>query len=385
MPLILLVYVAFVAIALPDGLLGVAWPQMRLAVGVPLDALGWLVPFGVAASLLSSASTGFLIGRIGLGRLLAISTGLSATALVGYGAATSFWVVIAATVLMAAASGAVDAGLNAFAAQRFNARRITWMHAGYGLGAAAGPALISLTAAGHVSWVRAYQLAALVQVVLALIFARSARAWVAESDQRRAVRSGRPLRSRALWWSAALFALETGVESTVALWSFVFLTEGRGLATAPAAAVVSAYWVALCAGRVVLGPVADRYGVHRVLTGGVAAVTLGAVLLALPAPPPVAVAGLVLIAVGAAPVFPLLTLTTRDRVRDVPADTAVGVQVAASVLGAATVPVTVGLLVGGLGVQAFGPSLLVFALAVASVYARQAREVPGARPVQQTD
>jgi len=38
--LLILAFVAFISLGLPDGLIGVAWPSMRQSFGLPLDALG---------------------------------------------------------------------------------------------------------------------------------------------------------------------------------------------------------------------------------------------------------------------------------------------------------------------------------------------------------
>jgi fucose permease len=383
MPLLLLAYLAFASIALPDGLLGVAWPSMRVSLGEPVSALGWLLPFGVVSSLLSSASTGFIVTRTGVGRLLAASTALSAVALVGYSLAPAFWMIIAATVLLAAGSGAIDSGLNTYAARHFNARYINWMHASYGLGATIGPLLVTATISAGLSWRWAYSSVAAVQAVIAVAFVRTSRAWATNiaSDRTLSTRkvatiggsSRHILRVGAVWGGAGIFALQTGLESSTTLWAFLFLTDGRGLAAGPAALTVSAYWATLCIGRLVLGPVADRFGSRRVLTGGVTGITLSAVLVVLPAPTAVAVAGIILIGLSAAPMFPLLTLTTRERVGSEYADRAIGLQVAASSVGAATIPAIVGVVIGHFGTRAFGPCLLIVTLATSAAYVRSTR------------
>jgi hypothetical protein len=98
MPLLLLAYLAFLGISLPDGLLGVAWPSMSVSFGQPVGALGLVLPFAVVSSMLSSASTGVLLARIGLGHILAGSIGLYALALIAQSLAPAFWVFVVAAV-----------------------------------------------------------------------------------------------------------------------------------------------------------------------------------------------------------------------------------------------------------------------------------------------
>ncbi|HKS99167.1 MAG TPA: MFS transporter, partial [Rugosimonospora sp.] len=185
MPSLLLAYLAFASMALPDGLLGVAWPAMRASLGQPVSAVGLLMPFGVASSLLSSAGTGFLLARTGVGRLLALSALLSAIALAACGLAPAFWAVIAAVVLLAAGFGAVDSGLNAYAARHFTARHINWMHASYGLGAATGPILVTGVIAAGLSWRWAYGCVAVILALVAAAFFATAGRWTAATPRRR--------------------------------------------------------------------------------------------------------------------------------------------------------------------------------------------------------
>ena len=117
MPLLLLAYLAFLGISLPDGLLGVSWPSMSASFGQPVGALGLVLPFAVVSSMLSSASTGALLARIRLGHLLTGSVGLYALSLLAQSLAPTFWAFIVAVVVLAAGSGAIDAALNAFAAR----------------------------------------------------------------------------------------------------------------------------------------------------------------------------------------------------------------------------------------------------------------------------
>jgi MFS family permease len=371
MPLLLLAYLAFLGISLPDGLLGVSWPSMSVSFGQPVGALGLVLPFAVVSSMLSSASTGVLLTRIGLGRILAGSIGLYALALLAQSLAPEFWIFIVATVVLAAGSGAIDAALNAFAARQFNARQITWLHAVYGLGAAAGPLLFVATAAAGLSWRWAFALVAALQAALTVVFVLTASLWPTPQLPRSSRQSaGLKTRLRVpatVWYGLAVFALQAGVESGTALWAYLFLTDARAVPSGIAAAMVSGYWIALVLARVVLGPVAARTGARPVLVACLAGMGIGATLLLLPGF--ASVGGVVLLGLCVAPMFPLLTLTTPERVGAVWTDRAVGLQSAASAAGSATLPALIGLLIGPFGSWIIAPSLLVLVLLNTVVFA----------------
>lgn len=388
---LVLAYLAFTSIALPDGLAGVAWPSVSGSIGVPVSYLGLLLPFAVASSTLSSITAGFVLDRLGLGRVLAGSTAVSVLALLGYAAATSMWVVLAATIVLAAGSGAIDAGLNAVAARTFTARRITWMHASYGAGAMLGPLLISASLAGGLSWRWAYVFIAVLQAVIAVAFALTAGAWARlggpAAEERGAGAPARPLtsvlRHRGVRLGVALFFLQNGVEGSTALWAYLFLTGARGLRPEIASLVVSAYWIVQSAGRLVLGPIAERRGPYGVLAGGALGFVLGAVLLTVPGTPLTAAVGVVLIGVSAAPMSPLLMLTTKDRTGPELADRAVGLQAGASTVGSTAFPALIGALIGHYGAGVFAVCMVVItatagAVQVASLSRRSSPATPEA-------
>jgi MFS family permease len=362
-----LAFLAFFAIALPDGVLGVSWPSMRLDLNVPLGALGIMLPFGVVGSILSSSATGFVLGRIGIGWLLAVSTALAGTALFIQSLATAFWVVVAASCLFGAGSGAIDTGLNAHVARRFKARQITWLHACYGLGAASGPLIVAGSAGLGLSWRWAFAAVAAAQGGLALAFALTAQGWTDRTapppqPARQAVRSV----PRMALPGIALFAVHNGLEATTSLWAFVYLTGARGLRATTAALVVSGYWLALLLGRVMLGPVADRTGVRPVLLTCLGGIVVGAALLFLPGP--AATAGVLTLGLAVAPVFPLLTLTTKDRVGEAHADRVIGLQVAAGAAGATAFPAVIGVAIGRVGAGILAPCLVLLAITTLSTY-----------------
>jgi MFS family permease len=114
--LTLLVFLGFVGIGLPDGLIGVAWPSMRSDFGLPLDALGGLLVSYTAGYLASSFGSGWMLARVSVGALLALSCLATGVSLLGYAGAGHWWMVVALGALAGLGAGAIDAGLNTYAA-----------------------------------------------------------------------------------------------------------------------------------------------------------------------------------------------------------------------------------------------------------------------------
>ncbi|MBN1632250.1 MAG: MFS transporter, partial [Thermoleophilia bacterium] len=142
--LVLLVFVAYVSLGLPDGLLGVAWPSIRRDFFLQLDSLGALFVASTVGYLLSSFFAGRLTARFRLGALLAASTFFAGVALVGYALAPGWWVVVVFGVALGLGSGGIDAALNIYVAAHYGERMMQWLHAVYGIGATLGPVIMTL-------------------------------------------------------------------------------------------------------------------------------------------------------------------------------------------------------------------------------------------------
>ncbi len=368
--LFILCLLAFFAIALPDAMLGVAWPFMQADFGQPLAALTLVLPFGVAATLLSAGAWTWAQARFGLGRLLAAGTALSAAGLLCTAIAPAFRVVVGCAVLFGLSAGAVDAALNAYAAGHFGPRRITLMHAAYGVGAATSPLIVTVVVGSGASWRAAYIIGLVVQSVLAAVFAASVRRWPRTAGsapgelpepgpvpaEPGGQRQKRGIGGRAIG-GLVLVAVESGLESAAGLWAFVFLFDGggAGLGARTAGLVVSGYWIALVVGRVVLGAVAERTGTWPVVAGAAAAAIAAAALVA-SGRPAAAAGGIVLLGLAVAPIYPLLVLTSGERTAPAAVDRLVGFQAGASTVGSVAVA-------GGIG-AAMGVSIHWFAAGV---------------------
>ncbi|MER7472548.1 MFS transporter [Micromonospora sp. NPDC000018] len=394
--LLLLAYLAFVSLGLPDGLIGVGWPSIRVDFGVPTEAVGLVLTAGTTGYLTSSVLAGFTLARLGVGWLLAGSTLLASLALTGYALTPGLALMVGCALVLGLGSGAIDSGLNAYAAGAFGPRHMNWMHAFFGLGVALGPLIMTGALSAGLAWRWGYGLVATAQLVLAAAFALTVRAW---RDRAAAREPARPpvgaapvappvretLRLPAVWVGGLAFAVYVSIEVAAGLWAFLLLTEGRGLGAAVAGVCVSGYWGSLFVGRVVQGVVAERLGAGAVLRGSLVGMAVGAALIAVPAPAWLAVAGLLVVGFAAAPVFPLLTLTTVDRVGAAHADRTIGLQIGAAGLGGALVPTGIGVLLGNTSVELLGPALVVLALALIALHAAGTRGRHGRRQAEDID
>jgi fucose permease len=364
--LLLLAYLAFISLGLPDTIFGIAWPSLRQQFALPPEAMGAALVAGVSGYFCSGLLAGGLMRRLGVGGLLSLSSGLVALGLAGYALAPAWSLFFPVAFFIGLGSGAIDAALNAYAARHFSVRHMNWLHASWGVGASAGPMIMTAAVAGP-GYRSGYALLSLLLGLMASAFIATRRQWsqpegAAPAPSERSGTLKDALRSRSVWLSMAVFFCYTGLESTVGQWCFTWLTEGRGLGVAEAGVWTASYWASLTLGRVALGWVAEWWGPDRLLRRASAGVVAGVVLL-------VVAPGLSgRLGVSLAPVYPTLMARTPRRVGQGLAAHAVGLLVSAATLGSALLPALVGFLVGRQGLEAISATSLALGVAFALLH-----------------
>lgn len=398
--LLALIYLAFISLGLPDSVLGVAWPAMRLQFGLPLEAAGAIT----STLTICSALSGFVLARLGTGLVVGLSGVLTGGALLGIAFAPGLfpWIILLALPLGFGA-GSVDAGLNHYVAAHYSSRHMSWLHASWGIGATIGPAVMSRALAGP-GWSAGYRILGSAQLVLAAILLASLPLWRAEEARRRgAVGEARASEARAseasvapgsrecagaqaagatpaahaaraahaahaargraapAWAAPAaplLYFVYAAVEVGTGLWAATILVEGRGLDAAKAGLVVAAYYGSIMGGRVLSGFIADRVGNRPMVRGGIILALSGAILFAIPGLPLLfAVLGLALLGLGCAPIYPCLMHETPRRFAPELARKVVGRQVAFAYVGGAILPAAFGFLGSWAGAVAIMPAV----------------------------
>lgn len=370
--LVLLAFVAFVALGLPDGLLGVGWPTIRDGFSVALDAIGVFLAACVAGYMTSSFLSGFLLARFGVGRILAASCLLTGLALIGYTLVPQWWMMVVLGAFSGLGAGAIDAGLNTYAAAHFGEGLMQWLHASWGVGTTTGPLIMTFGLTALNTWRFGYQAVGGFQIALAACFALTLPLWsrgVAPAggavqkrltDYRTPV--GETLRRPQVWLSAVLFFLYVGTEGSLGTWTYTLLTESRGVDKTLAGFFAGSYWFTFTVGRIVAGLFARQLGGHKLVLGGLVGALLGAGLLIRDPGEMANVVAVGVIGLSMAPIFPALMSGTRTRVGDRHAANTIGMQMAATGLGAAVIP-------GLMGVLARRISLEIIPIGLLAVYA----------------
>ncbi|MEN6555610.1 MAG: MFS transporter [Anaerolineaceae bacterium] len=375
--LIVLIFLAFIALGMPDGLLGVGWPSIRAGFGQPLDAIGLLLFTMMVGYLSSSFLSGELTRRWGVGKVLIISCLVTGAGLIGYTLVPRWWMMAALGVFAGLGAGAVDSSLNAYVAANFGPGLMQWLHASYGIGVTTGPLIMTAMLARSGSWRPGYLVVGGFQLVLALSFALSLPLW----NWKRADKAGEvekapaesaslkeTLRQPRVWASMALFFFYVGSEVTLGTWVYSLLTEGRGIDPKLAGYFAGSYWFTFTLGRVLAGVLTRKLKIQKLVVICIVAALAGTLVLGLNLGTWVNLAAVALVGFAFAPVFPGLMSGTPARVGRTHSNNTIGMQAAAGSLGGTGLTSLVGVLAQSFSLEVVPLVLLVFLSCLLGLY-----------------
>ncbi|MFA5007481.1 MAG: MFS transporter, partial [Candidatus Izemoplasmatales bacterium] len=106
--LLVIIYLAFISLGLPDALFGVSWPVVHEEFGLDVGFASVVTVIVVVGTVWTSFFAGRIIRRFGTGRVTAVSVGLTALGLGGISFSTSIWMTIASSIPLGIGAGAVD-------------------------------------------------------------------------------------------------------------------------------------------------------------------------------------------------------------------------------------------------------------------------------------
>lgn len=351
--LLIVIYLGYVSLGLPDGAFGVAWPSVYPELRLPIGLGGTILTMGTIFTAISGFSSGWIISRWKTGPVVLVSCLLTSTGLLLISRAQGAAWLYAAAVPLGFGAGAVDAGLNGFVARHYSGRQMNWLHACWGVGATAGPLFIGYAIARGHGWRSGYLSIGIAQLVLVGLFLCTLGWWQhapiqapeKTPDGADLARPQTPANSTAGWLSALIFAFYVAVEMTTGVWAGSVMEVNRGFAPEVAAVCTACFYGAITGGRILVGFIVDRFGNRRLVGWGAALAFLGAAWFAFGAPAPVlAGAALIVTGLGLSPIYPCLMHEVPRRFAPEAVQTIIGRQSGAASLGAAALPALAGAL-----------------------------------------
>lgn len=355
---LLVIYAAFISLGLPDALLGTAWPLMQIEYQVGVGLAGIVSMVASINTIISSLLSGRILKRFGTGRVTFVSVLMTATALLGFSLAPSFFWLVFLAIPLGLGAGSVDAGLNDYVARHYEARHMSWLHSFWGVGAMTGPIIISQFIDNDQSWRAGYLTVSVIQFSLVVVLFATLPLWEkvarlrgtvhedtpAHTESAAAPRKQRslldmlksvlsPLQITGVRPVLIVFFLYCGIEWTVGLWGSTFLIRVKGIDVATAARWVSFYYGSITLGRFISGFLTMRISSQALIRQGEILILVGGLCLLLPLPNVFSLIGFILVGLGCAPIFPSMLHETPARFGNADAQNIMGFQMAVAYIG----------------------------------------------------
>ncbi len=374
--LLALIYVAFISLGLPDGLLGAAWPSIYPQIGVPVSYAGMVSMIIAIGTVISALLSDTLTLKLGTGKITAISVGMTAVALLGFSMSDSFLALCLWAVPYGLGAGNVDASLNNYVALHYESKHMSWLHCFWGLGATLGPYIMGAVLTGGGSWNSGYRMVGIIQIVLTALLFLSLPMWKerkapeGEKEARKPLTLLQIVKIPGAKEVMVTFFCYCALENTSMLWAASYLNLNEGMAADAAASFASTVFLGLTVGRAIGGFLTVKFSDDQMIWMGLGIVAVGIAVLLLPGPAWIALVGLSLVGLGCAPIYPSVIHSTPARFGPERSQALIGVQMASAYIGICLMPPLFGLIAEHITVALLPVFLLAILLLMALMFRR---------------
>lgn len=362
--LLAIIYLAFISLGLPDSLLGSAWPTMYIQFDVPISYAGIISMIIAGGTIISSLQSDRLTKWLGTGKVTAISVAATAVALFGFSFSHSFWALCLWAIPYGLGAGSVDASLNNYVALHYESRHMSWLHCMWGVGATAGPYIMGIALSMGQGWNMGYRYIGIIQVILTSVLIFSLPLWKGRTEETEVeelqtdqAENGKKVLSvrEILKISGArevmlCFFCYCALEQTTGLWASSYLSLHKGIPAETAAAFASLFYIGITVGRAISGFITMKLNDIQMIRLGQGIIVAGIVAMILPGSNILAMAGLVLIGLGCAPIYPCVIHSTPAHFGADKSQAIIGVQMAFAYIGTMLMPPLFGMIARGISV-----------------------------------
>ena len=357
--LLALIYISFISLGLPDALLGAAWPIMHPELGVPVSYAGFISLTVSAGTVISSLLSDRLTLKLGAGKVTAFSVGMTALALFGFSRSSCFWHLILWAIPYGLGAGSVDASLNNYVAVHYASRHMSWLHCMWGVGASVGPYVMGQALTGGLSWNSGYCYISIFQVCLTAVLLLSLPLWKNRNQETGGEKAAPrpPLGFRKILAIPGAkeifiaFFCYCAAEQTAILWGSTYLVRHWGMEEERAAGFGSLFLVGITIGRFLNGFLTYKLADRTLIRLGQGIMLAGVLVMWLPIGSWTALAGLLLIGLGCAPIYPCVIHSTPEHFGEENSQAIIGVQMASAYVGVCLMPPVFGLIANHISVS----------------------------------
>ena len=376
--LLVIIYIAFISLGLPDSVLGAAWPSMFEVLGVPVGYAGIITMIIAGSTIISSLASNFLNKKLGTGRVMVISVAITATALFGFSISSKFWHLCLIGIPYGLGAGSVDASLNNYVALHYKPRHMSWLHCFWGLGTMIGPIVMSRFIAGGGVWTQGYRAISIFQVILTGVLLLSLPLWKkVEKLEARGIRNEHEcakcpeghspseekksnsdvtlksvVKIPGVLSAVLAFLCYCAIEATTGFWATTYMVFARGIDINLATSWAMLFFIGITVGRFLNGFISERFGDKNMIRVGAGIIFVALVLMTLPISNKwIVLSVFVLAGLGCAPIYPCMIHATPIRFGKENSQALIGLQMACAYSGSTFCPPIFGIIVQKLSIK----------------------------------
>ena len=363
--LLIVIFIDFIGLGIPDSLFGAAWPAINSDFGLPISAANAVTVTMTVCSIISSLMSSKLTEKFSTSKIAAVSTALTAVGLFGFSISKNIYMMFFFTLFLGFGAGAIDAVLNNYVAVHYRASHMNFLHCFYGIGVTLSPYLMSLALKNR-SWQSGYHLAFIIQLVISIIAFASLPLWqkngrLSESSDEKSEKSSfaELIKLPGIKSTWLVFFGSCALEYVSGTWSSSFLVNSRGITVDRAALFVTVYYGGIAFGRFLSGIFSSKLKPQQIILIGTILIIPAIVLVSQPFIPNLIAVGMFLIGLGNGPLYPNMVHLTPIRFGAQRSQAVMGSQMAAAYIGILSMPTLTGFLA-----QKFSTDIFPYCLAV---------------------
>lgn len=358
--LLVIIYLGFISLGLPDSLLGSGWPVIHEVLGVPTSYMGYVTMIISACTIISSFFSDKTTKKFGTHFVTVASIALTVAGLIGFSFSTKFWMLCVFAIPYGLGAGAIDSALNNYVALHYASRHMSWLHAFWGIGAIASPYVMSYALSASLGWQQGYSIVAYIQIGILVVIACSYPLWKKKNSTFADTEEVEPadltfLQKLKLKGAICLFITffcYCALESTVMSWASTYMVDACGITEEKAAAYASMFYIGMAVGRIISGFVTGKLGDKNMIRIGAGIIAVGIILLFIPVgKSTVAPVAFVVVGLGCAPVYPSIIHSTPFNFGKENSQALIGVEMSFAYAGFTFIPPAFGLVAGSVGAK----------------------------------
>lgn len=363
--LLLVIFVAYIGLGVPDSLIGAAWPAIYPDLNLPMSYVNFITIIIQGGTVISSFSSARVIKKLGTAKTALISTAMTAVSLLGFSLSKNLiWLCISA-IPLGFGAGSVDTALNNYVAMHYKASHINFLHSFYGIGVSLSPYIMSLALAKDNNWRLGYRNAFFIQLAITVFLLVTLPVWKkvnfsdgSDEEAVKIIKLKEAVCVPGIVESFFVFMSSCTIESLCLVWGSTYLVEAKGATAEYAAKIITVYFIGLASGRLTSGLLASKISTRNLIFIGQGVTLLAIVMLLLDLPFAFSIVGLFLVGFGNGPLFPNMThMTPINFGKDI-SQSVIGMQMGFAYVSIMLTPVVFGFIAQTFSVAMFPYCLL---------------------------